>query len=168
MIPKPGQTKTWTGERAAWQHGTCYSLGQGECWQMGGVRRTGDEYPTKAECRHAWGDAIIGVLRLENGRWLAYPDDTPSPYTIYSPSYPTRRMALRRAVNFVILRARNTYRSGGPAPFENTAERANTIIAWALRVLNRPARRVKPRASVPSPPTWAGTPIGRLLWQNTG
>jgi hypothetical protein len=83
----------------------------------------------------------IGVLLLENGRWLARPTMGRSSYSIWATQYESRETALRAAVARVLrdCRARaRPVRGDLPLGFRISHELAQEVITWALGLLGCP------------------------------
>lgn len=151
-----GDLRTADGKMPMWQWGNYFALSQGE------LHHHPDYQAGRLYCGIHWS---IGLLRLNNGKWLARPvRDTVNEYTVRSRQFDTREQALRAAVAHVIRMARERYRwddakfygSSYPtvrAPFgwKLTHEQAQSTISWACALLGRQPPRLLVARPRPEP-----------------
>lgn len=87
-------------------------------------------------------DMTIGLLELNNGRWIARPtmrDRNTIGYSVYSHQFETRDAALRSAVAYVLRMARWRSRDTGEYyvhGYQISPEKAQEVITWAMALLN--------------------------------
>jgi hypothetical protein len=113
-----------------------------------------------------WTDYIITLIPLNNGKWMARPIKADVLFTVDSPQFDTREIALRKAVAQVIriCRVRARWKAEGPEPWRQPSsdwllslEQAQTLITWAMSLLDLPARKL-----FAQPPEPAPLPLGQL------
>lgn len=156
-----GDLRTAGGHMPCDQWGNYFSLGQGElhhhpAYMAGGAGRYGG-------CRSIGIDFSVGLLALNNGKWLARPTREVLSYTVNSRQYDSRVHALRHAVAKVVRMARRRARydwrkvpgygcfKWDPNPdFKMSVEEAQSVIAWAFGLLNLPAPTL--HVAPPAPP----------------
>jgi hypothetical protein len=112
-----------------------FALSQGELFYPPGYR-DGDYRLVRGI------DLTIGVLPLDNGRWLARPTSYDGlPYSVWGTQFGSRETALRAAVARVLRVSRCRARAvHGDLPFgyKIKHEQAQAIITWALGLLGCP------------------------------
>jgi hypothetical protein len=133
MNPYDGPLRTADDKRAAFQDGRYFSLDQGELHKPPGY----DDWPGRLP--HAI-DFCIGLLQLNNGKWLARPTTEANEYAVWATQYASREQALRTAVAEVLRLARRRSREESRQLYSGriSAEQAQAIIAWAEGLLQRP------------------------------
>lgn len=150
-----GPLRTAKGEMARLQRGGYFDSCQGEHFQMGLMDRRRDEANNVPEGvrrereHYSDGDAIINLIELNNGKWLAHPPGT----SVSDPQWESREQAVRQAAAKVIRRILKRLRrkESGWAQQRVSPRKAQVIIDWALAVAGRPPRKLYDETAKPCP-----------------